>query len=332
MLDIITFGSAAWDIALNLPEAKIKKEVNLIVDKGIFLNLGSKIDIANINMNFGGGGINTATTFSRQNLKTAFCGAIGNDISGREILHYLKQAKINSSLVKIISEKKTNTSIIIIPSVRDRTILVYRGASEYLQRKDINWKKLSAKWFYLAPLSGKLSTLTEDILEYAKKKNIKCAVNLGLTQLAFSKSKIAAILKKTDILLLNMEEASVLTGVNFNNEKEIIKAIRQIYQGIAVITKGENGVLVIYGDKIYYAAADKKVKPVDTTGAGDAFSSAFVSALIRDEHDVEYAIRLGIINSKYCLLEMGSTGGLLFKRDNHRLIEKENIKIQITDL
>lgn len=113
MFDIITFGSATWDIALNLPKVKIKKEVNLIVDKGILFNLGSKIDISNINTNFGGGGINTATTFALQGLKTAYCGAIGKDIGGREILNYLKEKRIDTSLVKVTDEKKTNTSVII---------------------------------------------------------------------------------------------------------------------------------------------------------------------------------------------------------------------------
>jgi len=330
MFDVITFGSAAWDIALNLPKAKIKKETNLIVDKGIFFNLGSKIDIANINTNFGGGGINTATTFTLQGLKTAYCGAVGSDIGGREILNYLKERKINSSLVKVAQEKKTNTSVILIPSNQDRTILVYRGASDCLQEKDLDWKKLNSKWFFLAPLSGKLSLVTEDILHYAKSKNIKSAVNLGAVQLAFSKPKLMAILDKTDVLLLNLEEASILTKINFNDEDKIIKAIYKMYKGIAVITKGEYGVSVICGDKLYKATG-QRIKPVDTTGAGDAFASAFISALIRDEHDIEYAIKLGITNAKHCLSETGSTNGLLTKKENS-LVKKERIDIEIFDL
>lgn len=330
MFDVITFGSAAWDIALSLPKAKIKKEVNLIVDKGIFFNLGSKIDISDTNTNFGGGGINTATTFSCQGLKTAYCGAVGNDIGGREILNYLKENKINSSLVQVAKKKKTNTSVILIPPNQDRTILVYRGASDCLQSNDLDWKKLSARWFYLAPLSGKLSLVTEDILKYAKSKNIKSAVNLGLVQLSFSKPKLKAILDKADVLLLNLEEASILTKINFNDDAKIIKAIYKMYNGIAVITDGEYGVSVICGDKLYKAKGEK-IKPIDTTGAGDAFASAFISALIRDEHDIEYAIKLGITNAKHCLLEMGSTNGLLTKKENN-LVKKEKITIEIFDL
>lgn len=325
MFDVITFGSAAWDIALSIPKAKIKKEVNLIVDKGIFFNLGSKIDISDTNTNFGGGGINTATTFSLQGLKTAYCGCVGNDIGGREILNYLKETKIDTSFITTAKEKKTNTSIIMIPPSEDRTILVYRGASDCLKKTDINWKKLESKWFYLAPLSGKLSGLTDDILTHAKSHNIKTAVNLGGMQLAFSKAKLKKVLEKTDVLILNLEEASVLTNINYNEDSKIIKAIASIFNGIAVITDGEYGVSVICKDKLYKAVA-KKIKPVDTTGAGDAFSSAFVSSLVKDEKNIEYAIKIGITNAKQCLKEMGSTNGLLSKKENN-LVEKEKVKI-----
>ncbi|MFA6251794.1 MAG: carbohydrate kinase family protein [Candidatus Paceibacterota bacterium] len=329
MFDVITFGSAAWDIALNLPKAKIKKEVNLIVDRGIFFNLGSKIDISNINTNFGGGGVNTATTFALQGLKTAYCGSVGEDIGGREILNYLKERKINTSFVKIAKEKKTNTSVIMIPPNEDRTILVYRGASDCLKENEINWKKLQSRWFYLAPLSGRLSSIAGNILVHAKNKNIKTAVNLGGSQLVLPKNKLQQVFDMTDVLILNLEEASVLTKINYNEEEKIIKAIAKVYKGIIVITKGEYGVTVVCGDKIYEATA-KKVKPVDTTGAGDAFAAAFISALIKDEHDIEYAIRLGIANAKGCLLEMGSINGLLSKKQN-KLADKEKITIEISD-
>ena len=44
-----------------------------------------KIDVDEIMFNSGGGGTNTAATFAKQGFKTAFCGAIGNDIAGKEI-------------------------------------------------------------------------------------------------------------------------------------------------------------------------------------------------------------------------------------------------------
>jgi ribokinase len=325
MFDVIVFGSATLDISLSMPTVKIKKETDLIVDKGLLLNLGSKIEVDKINVSFGGGGMNTSTTFANQDLNVAYCGSIGNDESGEGIMNYLKKKKIKTSFIKTINGGKTNTSIILNIPQKDRTILVYRGASDSLSKNDIQWPKLIAKWFYLAPLSGKLSSLTDDILLFAKKKNIKTAINLGNDQLAFSEKRMKLILDTADVVIMNLEEASVLTDINYNYEKDIIEKIAERRKKVTVVTKGERGVSVIHND-IVYEAKIKKVKPIDNTGAGDAFGSGFISSLIEEEENMEMAIKKGLLNSKSCLSQVGSVNGLLPK-DCKKLIEKENIKV-----
>jgi sugar/nucleoside kinase (ribokinase family) len=80
-------------------------------------------------------------------------------------------------------EKKTNTSIIISSSGGDRTILVYRGASDILSGKDIPWKKIKkTKWIYLAPLAGALCDTFEEIVNFASENKIKIAVNPSIQQ------------------------------------------------------------------------------------------------------------------------------------------------------
>ncbi|MDD3292974.1 MAG: carbohydrate kinase family protein [Candidatus Pacebacteria bacterium] len=329
MFDIITFGSATWDISLKVSGKRVKDNADLILDKGICFNLGSKIDIDDMYFSFGGGGINTATTFKNQELKVAYCGSVGEDIPGKEIIEYLKEKGINDSLVVKVKKPTNNSVIFHIPN-EDRTVLAYRGASELLNKKDINWNNLKSSWFYLAPLSGKLSSNTQDIVDYAKKQGIKTLVNFGNSQLKMSKSKIKDILKKTDVLLLNKEEAALLTGVNYENEDKIIKKINELHQGISIITKAEEGVIVL--DKKYiYEARLKRFKVVDKTGAGDSFGSGFISGLIRSKGDIECAIKFGLVNSKHCLMFKGATNGLLKEKDNY-LIAKEKIKIKVKGL
>jgi sugar/nucleoside kinase (ribokinase family) len=326
MLDVITFGSATWDISLKISSKRVKDEADLILDRGIYFNLGSKIDVDDMYFSFGGGGINTITTFKNQGFKTAYCGSVGNDIPGKEIIEYLKNKKIDTSLI-VKKEKPTNNSVIFHIPNEDRTVLAYRGASEMLTIYDIIWNKLKSSWFYLAPLSGKLSFVTEDIVSFAKKQGIKTLVNFGNSQLKMSKSKIKNILNKTDVLLLNKEEACILTGIKYEKETDIIKKVNQLHQGLNVITKGKEGVLVFKNNNIYEAKL-KPFKIIDKTGAGDSFGSGFISGLIKSKGDIECAIKFGLTNSKYCLLTKGATNGLLKEKDNY-LIAKENIKINM---
>jgi len=321
MYDIVTFGSAAQDVRVKSKAFKILNDKVDFggpggTDQGICLPLGSKIDVEDISFASGGGGTNTAVTFAFQGFKTAFCGAVGNDFEGQEILRELKSYKVDTKLAKKNNTKKTNTSVIISSSDNDRTILVYRGASEEVGEKDIPWTKIKkAKWFYIAPLTGLLCDTFGKIVDFAKENNIKVAVNPSKQQLSLPTDQLERILSKVDILFLNQEEASFLTKVSFEDENEIFKKIDIICPGVAVMTKDGQGVVASDGKYLYSApgSGQMKIKIVDTTGAGDSFASGFLSDYIRTNGNIERAIQLGLANGLANLSVVGAKGGLLKK-------------------
>ena len=197
MYDIITFGSAAQDIHLKSKAFKILKDnKDFMTGTGICLTLGSKIEVEDIIFTTGGGGTNTAATFAKQGFRTAFCGAIGVDASGLEIVRELKILHIDTKFVVKKKEKHTNSSVIISNEGGDRTILVYRGASDVLTEKDILWKKIKGtKWIYLAPLANSLCDMFEEIVNFAFENKIKIAVNPSEQQLSLPEEKLKSILK-----------------------------------------------------------------------------------------------------------------------------------------
>src|SRR3989344_3765741 len=232
MFDIITFGSATQDIMVrpkNLTVLKYSKNFmptgSSILDKvgtsgkEVCFPLGGKIDIDQIIFNTGGGGTNTAATFSLQGFKTAFCGTVGKDLSGQEIINELKKFQINTNFIFKTDKKITNHSIIISSPGQDKTILAYRGAAELMDKKNIPWGKLKTKWIYLAPLSGLLCDNFEEIVNFAQQNKIKIAANPGMAQLALE--HFPEIAKKIDVLILNREEGRFLTKISYAQEKEI---------------------------------------------------------------------------------------------------------------
>jgi ribokinase len=325
MYDVITFGSAAWDVFMEMPPKLIKKNAELIAGRGFSFNMGSKIDIPGMRFAFGGGGVNTATTFVRQGFRTAYCGMTGDDIPGLEIAEHLKRINVSTELICKTKERATNNSVVLNARGEDRVILVYRGASELLNRQCIQWDKLEAKLFYLAPLSGKLCRLTEQITAHAKKKGILVAANLGNSQLAMGRACLKGLLARIDVLILNKEEAATLTGIKYADERNIIKKMAFMHPGINIITKGKDGAAAIANGKIYEANL-KKFKVIDVTGAGDAFASGFMSGMLASGNDIEYSMKLALVNAKHCLSIRGSDK-LLSKEDNH-LVGRENIKIK----
>jgi sugar/nucleoside kinase (ribokinase family) len=329
MFDVITFGSAAWDVFMDLPPKFIKKSAHFTPAKDMVFDLGSKIDVPGTRFAFGGGGINTARTFAAQGLWTAYGGMAGDDIPGREAVAYLNELGIDTGFLSKTAKKATNNSVVLNAPGTDRVILVYRGASELLAAENIDWQKLNAKLFYLAPLSGKLCRLTERITLHAKKRGAMVAANLGNSQLAMGRACIKSLLARIDVLILNQEEAAMMTGVDYADEAGIIKKIVHMHSGISVVTKGEDGAAVVAGGKIYEAKL-KKFKIANITGAGDAFGSGFMSGMLASGNDIEYSMRLALINAKHCLSSRVPEG--LPASRALRLIEQENIKIKIRSL
>ncbi|MDO8424877.1 MAG: carbohydrate kinase family protein, partial [bacterium] len=285
--------------------------------RGIRLPSGSKIEAEDIFLSSGGGGTNAAATFSRQGFKVAYCGMVGQDCLGAALMEELKKFKIGSDFVKTTGKKSTNISVFLTSPGKERTILVYRGASDLLGKKDIPWGKLkNAKWFYLAPFGGDLVNLTRELVDFAKKNNIKVAFNPGYNQLNLPRKVLEEILGKIDILILNREEASLLTKIPYQKEKEIFGKIDKMTKGIAIMTKGGEGVTVSDGQHLFSAkslATSLRWKIIDATGAGDAFGSGFVSGFLKSKGDIEYSIQLAMANATFNIMKWGAKDGLLSK-------------------
>lgn len=304
--DIVTFGSATWDIYLSPEKMEIISSKDFVSGKAVAFNLGSKINLKKTCFNIGGGGVNTAFTFKRQGFKVAYLGCVGTDVLGEDIIAKLKEQKIETKLIQKTKKATTNCSVIFNHKGQDRTILNYRGASEQLAKTSLP----KAEWYYLAPLSGKIAKLTQEIIDSAKAQGIRVAFNPGNSQLSLPKKVLMKLIKKVDVLILNQEEAAFLTGNEFKKELKIIKDLKEIHTGIVVMTKGDKGVVVINEKDEVVNKVIKPIKAVDKTGAGDAFGSGFVSGLIK-YNNLEKAINLGLKNSASCIKKEGSTNGLL---------------------
>ena len=322
MYDIITFGSATKDTFLKAKDFKTIKGKQFVTGKGVCFNLGSKVEIKEIMFSSGGGGTNTAATFAKQGFKVAYCGAVGDDLAGNEIIQELGGLGIETRLIKKTDIEPTNHSIVISGVGEDRTILVYRGASEHLKKKDIPWASLKTKWIYIAPLSGELCGVFGDLIDFAVKNKIRIALNPGSCQLMLPSKVLRRALSKVDILILNQEEASLLTKIPYAKEKEIFKKIDDICPGIAIMTKGDKGVVLSDGQYLYRAKT-LKTNVINRTGAGDSFGSGFVAGFIQTNGDIVAAAQFGTANASACLSELGSKTGLLKKG-------KKFVKVMVT--
>ncbi len=273
-------------------------------------DLGTKNDIEGIVHSVGGGATNASVTFARLGFNSWYMGRIGNDIPGRVILDTLADEKVNTSLVWTAKDVGTGYSTLLLAPSGERTILTYRGASSEYKLSVARFKSVKPDWFYISSLSGDIDAL-EVIVDYARKKKIKIAINPGKGELK-QHSRFKKLLPSFDILSINKEEIEELFGT-----ADLFSLMKRAHQDvdIVVVTDGARGSYVINDNQIYKAGMYKDVPVIDRTGAGDAFCSGFVAMIARGE-PIEKAIVYGSANSTSVVGQIGAKAGILKSSNN----------------
>jgi ribokinase len=325
MYDIITIGSATRDVYIQSSDLKVIRSRKFIAGEGICFSSGSKLSVEEIYFTTGGSAINTAVTFAQQGLKTSVLCKVGDDAGGLAIKSRLKEVGADTKHILTDKKYKTAYSVIIHLPSGERSIFAYRGAASHLTQKEASLSFLdSTKWIYITHLGQESAKLFRPLLKSASKRGVKIALNPGSTQLKMGK-KLVPFLNYVDVLFVNKEEAAYLTGVSFKKEQKIFQKLDKWVRGIAVMTKGPEGVIVSDGETRWEAGIVKEPRFLDRTGAGDAFGSGFVSAIILGG-SVEDAIRLGTANSASVLGEWGANNGLLAAKSRPTKFGKLAIK------
>jgi len=291
--EVITFGSALVDIFVNtgLPEKK----------GNISYSAGSKLKIKNAFIDIGGGGTNSAVAFSRLGFKTGCISCVGDDSYGKEILSLLKKEKVRF-LGKVKKNSKTDFSIILDSKEKNRTILVNKKINNELEIHDLNFKKLKTKWVYLSSSLGKSFETQKKIAKFLSKNGIRIAFNPS--EYLIKEENILPILKICDCLILNYEEAKLLS-----KESDLLKGLYKLGPKIIVISNGEKMISCYDGEKKYFLKPNK-IKIVENTGAGDAFASGFVAGQIV-EKTIEECLKLGLRMSESVIGHFGAKNNLI---------------------
>ena len=329
MFDIITIGTATRDVFVKSKEFHVDNDHHVLGGKALAMPLGAKLEISEMHFGTGGGATNTAVTFARQGFRAAAICELGDDTGGGAVIRELKSEGVHTDFIRKSSKDSTGYSILLHPEGGERTVLVHRVASEKFSYRGLPWDKMGAKWFYISSLAGDVGFL-KFLINFAKKKNISIAYNPGGKELK-NRRALLPLLRHLQILIVNREEAALLTDVPFDNERKIFKKWDAASPGINVMTDGPRGVWVSDGKYIYKAGIYPEKKVVDRTGAGDAFGSGFVAGFMR-RGDVEYAMRLGSANATAKVEGVGAKYGLLTRRAFENSKRWRNLPMHQSDL
>jgi ribokinase len=321
--DVLTIGAATRDVFIQSPRFKLERDPHAPDGFDTCFPLGSKIDIDKIIFETGGGATNAAVTFVRFGLKTATVARIGNDLGGRELRERLVEHKIDVGPLQEDKTEGTGYSLILVSGTGQRAILVYRGASRDIDAKKIDWNGLDPSWVYLTSVAGN-ETILKDIFTSTKKRKINVAWNPGNAELELGLKALMPWILETDILILNREEAAELADVAPRHLDGIFHRLSPLPRQALVVTDGGKGAYVHARGTTWYAPA-LAGKRINTTGAGDAFGSAFTAMAIKTGN-LELGLRAGMLNSLGVITHMGAKAGILKRLPTKQELAKVKVK------
>jgi len=216
MFDVVCIGSATQDVFIKSDLTKIIRLSDVVSHREFLCyDYGSKVNIDNILFLTGGGASNTAVSFARLGLSAAFVGKVGkSDDAGAKVIGELKSEGVDVRFAAFSNTYGTGYSVILVSYEGDRTALTFRGANNALDETDIDPSIFAqTRWLYLSGLSGRAAEMAAVLARKARDHGVRIAMNPGSSQLKTKMKGMAEILALTDVLILNREEAELLTGL-----------------------------------------------------------------------------------------------------------------------
>jgi len=303
MLDIISIGDATIDTFLFVHDIEI---TSIKGQKKALINWGDKLPVDEFYRTVAGNAANNAVGSVRLGMRTAFYTVLAHDVGGREISHKMSKEKVSTRYIVIDERHGTNAST-VLSFKGERTIFVYHEHRHYKLPSFV-----PAHWVYLTSMANGFEKIYPALAKYADRYKVKIGFNPGTFQLRAGAGANEAILRRTEVLSLNVEEAQSWVGECGRDPEELCKRLIKLGPQSVILTDGRKGAYSFSNQGFYYLEEYPGPR-LEATGAGDAFTTAYIAALFHGKTHEE-ALRWGPVNAGSVVQKVGPQEGLLTLR------------------
>lgn len=303
MEHITVFGSFVVDLMARGPHLPVPGET---VKSSLF------------RMGPGGKGFNQGIAARKAGADMTMVTKLGNDAFTEIALAKLREENMTAEYVFRTDQSPTGTAVIMVDEKTSQNqIMVTPGACATFDDGDI------AKIAPLLQRSGFLLTQLETNVD-AIEKVIGIAHGSG-ARVILNPAPVQAIggeiYRMVDVITPNEVEAAILTGVPVKTPEDALRAAEVFFRrGVknVVVTLGRLGVLAATPQE-HRLFENYDVEVLDTTGAGDAFSGGFVTALAEGK-DLFGACAFGNVVSNLAVTKLGTSVAMPTREEIDRFI------------
>lgn len=303
MYDIITIGDIKLDAFIMLPEAAVFCKLQM-PECQLCIDYGKKNTVHDTKLQIAGSAPNVATGLAKMKKNCAVFSVMGDDIIHKLAIDYLEKTKIDSKYVK--AQKGHPSSFAAVLNFKgESTQLVSHNGNEYRIPK--NFAKTT--WVHVSELGEGYEKMYKDVITLTK-KGTKISFNPGMVQIEEDKPELKSLISFSDILFVNKLEAQIiLKKQKEDNILALVGGLKNMGPKYVVVTDGKNGAFAYDGVQLDYAPMFKGNR-IEATGAGDAFATGFLGAIMYGERHPE-ALMWGSVNAASVIQHVGGVDGLL---------------------
>ncbi|MDP9136813.1 MAG: PfkB family carbohydrate kinase [Pseudomonadota bacterium] len=217
----------------------------------------------------GGKGLNQAIAARRIGARTRLLAIIGQDEAGARLRDLMVAEDLPTDGL-VDKALRTDTSHIFVDSAGENTVVTVAPCAAAASRADFAeaLNQLAAGDIVL--LQGNFDgLLSAEIMRCARDR--RCRVVLNASPLWKDVQRPLAL---ADVLLVNRQEATALTGV-----RDPLEALGSLNAPVAIVTAGADGAFLRNGVTAIVQVPAARVAARNTTGAGDVLAGSLAGAL-----------------------------------------------------
>ena len=230
----------------------------------------------------GGAPFNLAANIARFNGDISFYGVVANDEYGHFLLDFAKK-KLQNSLIEVKKDRETTQALVTLDNGERSFRFIRDNGSDYLL--DVNLlKEFDLNNISIIHIGSLMLSYQEgrdffyQACEYIKKHS-SCLISFDVNYRddifkdeETAKEIFINAIKCADIVKFTEEELELLS-----KQKDVLEGLKTLLNDkqVAVVTLGKDGSIFFSNEK-YIKVPSYPLKPIDTTGAGDAFYSYFL--------------------------------------------------------
>jgi ribokinase len=245
----------------------------------------------------GGKGANQAVAAARLGAKVLFITRLGMDLFGDNTLRNFESEGIDTRFIVRDPDFPSGVALILVDDEGENMIAVAPGANSKLSPSDVEVaeEEISLYSVMVLQLEIPLETVIS-AARMARQKGLKVILNPAPACL---RGLPPELLKEVDILVPNESEARALLGLKADViDESWAPQLLELGPKAVVVTLGARGSLVVTYERVWNVPAPR-VKAVDSTAAGDAFTGALAVAIAEGQElgaSVEFANKVAAIS------------------------------------